>query len=126
MGKLALLIGVSEYETGLPALPKAVRDVEKLAEILQNPEVGGFDKVEVLKDPDRQTMADRMYEFFTSAKKDDLVLLFFSGHGVISEFGNFHLTSRSTRKQQISSFPRRRFLRQKFKAGWAAVDRVGS
>ncbi len=105
MGKLALLIGVSEYESGLPALPKAVRDVEKLAQILQNPEIGGFDKVEVLKDPDRQTMADRMYEFFASAKKDDLVLLFFSGHGVISEFGNFHLTSRSTRKQQDQLIP---------------------
>ncbi|MBD1996723.1 GUN4 domain-containing protein [Leptolyngbya sp. FACHB-541] len=105
MGKLALLIGVSEYTDGLNPLPSAVRDVAALRQVLHDPQIGGFDEVTVLSNPERQDMADRLYDFFTNSKKDDLLLLFFSGHGVVNEWGSFHLASRSTRKQQDKLMP---------------------
>ncbi len=54
--KIALLIGVSEYEPGLSKLPAAVKDVEAMQRILQHKEMCGFDKVEILINPDAQEM----------------------------------------------------------------------
>jgi uncharacterized caspase-like protein len=42
MAKVALLIGVSEYENGLNPLPGAVKDVEAMQRVLAHPEMGGF------------------------------------------------------------------------------------
>ena len=50
MGKFALLIGVSESsEEDLPALPSAIEDVKAMQAVLQNPNLGGFDSVKILK-----------------------------------------------------------------------------
>jgi hypothetical protein len=96
MRKFALLIGVSDYAWGLQPLPKAVLDVDKLEQVLKNPEIGGFEKVDVLRNPDRQLMEVKIEEFFADSQRDDLLLLYFSGHGVVDEAGNFYLSSRST------------------------------
>jgi hypothetical protein len=42
MAKVALLVGVSEYEPGLNPLPGAVKDVDAVREVLLHPEMGGF------------------------------------------------------------------------------------
>lgn len=44
MAKVALLIGVSEYETGLNPLPVAVKDVEAMQRVLVHSEMGGSAK----------------------------------------------------------------------------------
>jgi len=100
MTKVALLIGVSEYEPGLTSLPSAVRDVEAMRQVLANPEMGGFATADitVLPNPDRQTMADAIYNLFANRQKDDLVLFYFSGHGVVDDSGEFYFATRSTRK----------------------------
>ncbi|WP_199325196.1 caspase family protein [Phormidium sp. FACHB-1136] len=56
MAKVALLIGVSEYDPGLNPLPAAVKDIEALRRVLQDPEMGGFDEVKILANPDAHTM----------------------------------------------------------------------
>ena len=38
MAKIALLIGVSEYEEGLAPLPSAVKDIKELQRVLQHPD----------------------------------------------------------------------------------------
>ena len=100
MAKIALLIGVSEYEPGLNPLPAAVRDVEALQKVLLNPAIGGFAESDVvlLKNPNRQTMEEAIEMLFTGRSKDDLVLLFFSGHGIKDDAGRLFLTTRGTRK----------------------------
>ena len=100
MAKIALLIGVSEYEPGLNPLPAAVRDVEALQKVLLNPAIGGFAESDVvlLKNPDQSTMALAIETLFTGRSKDDLVLLFFSGHGIKDDAGRLFLTTRGTRK----------------------------
>jgi len=102
MTKVALLIGVSEYEPGLTPLPSAVRDVEAMRQVLANPEMGGFaaTDITVLPNPDRQTMEDAIYTLFANRQKDDLLLFYFSGHGVVDDGGEFYFASRSTRKDQ--------------------------
>ncbi|BAZ30852.1 hypothetical protein NIES4074_33190 [Cylindrospermum sp. NIES-4074] len=98
MAKIALLIGVSEYEPGLSLLPNAVNDVEAMQRVLLNPEMGGFDNADVLKNPQRQMMEDAIYELYANRQKEDLLLLYFSGHGVTEDTGDFYFSTRFTRK----------------------------
>ena len=100
MAKVALLIGVSEYEPGLNPLPAAVKDLDALKEVLLNPDIGGFAKsdVVILKNPERQVMEESIETLFANRHKDDLVLLFFSGHGIKDDTGRLHLATSKTRK----------------------------
>jgi hypothetical protein len=99
MAKSALLIGVSEYQTGLASLPGAVRDVSAMQQVLQHPQVGGFDQVLTLLNPASQEMREAIESLFSDRKKDDLTLLFFSGHGVKDDQGRLYFATRSTRKK---------------------------
>lgn len=100
MAKKALLIGVSEYQPGLHALPAAQNDVQAIAKVLTHPEMGGFaaSDVEQLVNPDAQQMREAIEMLFCDRSKEDLVVLYFSGHGVKDDNGKLHLTSRTTRK----------------------------
>ena len=99
MAKLALLIGVSEYQ-GLPPLPGSVLDVDALREVLVHPEMGGFAETDVfiLKNPQRQEMEDQIYRLFANRSRDDLLLFYFSGHGARDERGQLYLANSNTRK----------------------------
>jgi len=100
MAKFALLIGVSEYEPWLNPLPAAVKDLDAMREVLLHPDMGGFAEsdVELLKNPERQEMEERIETLFANRNKDDLVLLFFSGHGIKDDAGRLYLASSTTRK----------------------------
>jgi tetratricopeptide (TPR) repeat protein len=97
MGKLALLIGVNNYGRGLAPLKSPSKDVNALAEVLKQPEIGAFDRVQTLLDPNPQEMEGGIRDFFQSSRKEDLVLLYFSGHGIVDRSGSqFFLGTRST------------------------------
>ncbi|WP_161564404.1 caspase, EACC1-associated type [Okeania hirsuta] len=98
MAKIALLIGASEYLPEFPALPSAVKDVEAMKEVLGNSEMGGFDNIEVLKNSNRQQIEEAIYDLFADRNKDDVLLFYFSGHGVKSREGNLFLATPQTRK----------------------------
>jgi uncharacterized caspase-like protein/tetratricopeptide (TPR) repeat protein len=100
MAKMALLIGVSDYEPGLPPLPGAAKDIEAMRRVLQDAEIGGFDDVKTLSNPDLQVMQETIETLFLGRTKGDLVLLFFSGHGIKDDNGRLHLATRITRKTQ--------------------------
>jgi hypothetical protein len=94
--KVALLIGVSQYEAGLPPLPAAPNDVEAMRRVLQDSKIGGFDEVETLIDPDPVAMQIAIGKLLKGCQKEDLALLFFSGHGITNDDGRLYLTTRIT------------------------------
>ena len=99
MDKIALLIGVTDYGSGLNALPSAIKDVEAVKRVLQHPDMGGFDEVKPLINPDPLTMQEAIQALFLDrCTKDDLVLLFFSGHGIKDERGKLYFATHITRK----------------------------
>ena len=98
MTKVALLIGVSEYKPGLNPLPAAVRDIEAMQGVLQHPDFGAFDEIKRLPNPGLLEMRSAIAELFGDRDTDDLVLLYFSGHGVTDEYGKFFLTNCDTQK----------------------------
>jgi uncharacterized caspase-like protein len=101
--KVALLIGVSEYKAGLPPLPAAPNDVEAMQRVLQDPNMGGFDVVEPLLNPDPFAMQDAIERLFAECQKDDLALLFFSGHGITDDNGRLFLTTHLTNEKRFKA-----------------------
>ncbi len=100
MAKVALLIGVSEYSSGLKPLPAPPKDVVAMQEVLQNPEMGGFDEVKTLINPNHWQMEEEIEIWFKERQPDDLLLLFFSGHGVKDESRELYFATCNTRKDQ--------------------------
>ena len=100
MAKVALLIGVSEYEPGLNPLPAAVKDLDAMRKVLLHPEMGGFAESDIvlLKNPRRQEMEESIETLFANRHRDDLILLFFSGHGIKDDAGRLYLGTSKTRK----------------------------
>ena len=107
MNKFALLIGVSEYQSGFSPLPTTVKDVEAIQEVLVNPEIGEFaaENVTVLKNPQKPDMEEAIHDLYDNRQRDDLLLLYFSGHGLINDDGNFYFSTSSTKKKNASFLP---------------------
>ncbi|KST68224.1 caspase, EACC1-associated type [Mastigocoleus testarum] len=102
MAKFALLIGVSEYQKELKPLPAAVNDVEAMRRVLVNPEMGGFAEsdIEVLTNPQPQKIRDAIFQLFlANRQKNDLLLFYFSGHGIKDDRGKLYLSSCETHKE---------------------------
>ena len=103
MGKFALLIGVSEYSEGenpLSALPAALNDVRALSVVLEDSNIGEFDEVTVLENPSAGQIRSKIEALFADRSADDLVLLYFSGHGITDQQGNFFFSTPKTHKNQ--------------------------
>jgi tetratricopeptide (TPR) repeat protein len=106
MAKVALLIGVGEYQSSeLENLAAVERDVAAMRDVLVQPEIGGFAVADVtlLLNPEPQQMREVLERLFADRQSEDLLLLYFSGHGVVDDFGNFHLTTALTDQASLKS-----------------------
>lgn len=108
MAKFALLIGVSEYSEGLRPISSAILDVEAMRRVLEHPDMGAFDQhqVKVLPNPDKGSMEKAVEDLFANRQRDDLVLLYFSGHGLKDQKARFFLSTRDTGRDQNGDFRR--------------------
>ena len=86
--KWAVVIGISEYlhsGRGIPALKFAHRDARSFAQFLRSPKGGGFEaaRVKVLINKEATTVNVRsaLFTFLQQARKNDLVIVYFAGHG---------------------------------------------
>lgn len=98
MAKTALLIGTSHYQKGFKTLPAAPKDVAALRAVLQNPEIGCFDDVQTLIDQANGEIAATIETWFRQRQRDDLALLYFSGHGIKDDRGKLYFAASNTRK----------------------------
>jgi uncharacterized caspase-like protein len=98
MAKVALLIGISKYKD-FPDLPGTQTDIRVMRMALQEPQIGGFDSVQVLINPNRTDMERAIETLFSeNRQRDDLVLLYFSGHGVRDDNGALYFATTVTEK----------------------------
>jgi formylglycine-generating enzyme required for sulfatase activity len=104
MKRLALLVATSEYAEckDLKPLHGSLLDVEAMQRVLIANGEFDADDVVVLKNTSRQAIEDAIHDLFNAPdrSRDDLVLFYFSGHGVIDEGGKLFLGTPSTRKQK--------------------------
>ena len=95
--KFALIIGNSEYtDKNLACLKTPSADVGALAEVLLDSTRGGFDEVQTLINESDSTIRKAIERFFARKKSDDLLLLYFSGHGVMDDQGRLYLAAQDT------------------------------
>jgi len=98
VGRYALLIAASEYEDQtLAQLRAPAQDVDRLAAILEAPEVGGFTSVTVLHDAADYQLRMAIEEMLTERLRDDLVLLYFSCHGIVDAQHRLYFATTNTR-----------------------------
>lgn len=93
--RIALVVGVRDY-IQFSQLPNSLRDAEMMAHVLKV--VAGFDEVSILIDPDQMRLAEAIELLFADRDKDDLILLYYSGHGIKDERGQLFLAVPNTRK----------------------------
>ncbi|MGH3975483.1 MAG: caspase, EACC1-associated type [Pseudonocardiaceae bacterium] len=99
--KVALLVGCCRYEDPKSFRPlPAARDVDELGRVLGDPAIGGF-TVDTLLDEPSQAVHERIVEFFTDRKSDDLLLLYFSCHGVLDSKGQLYFVAANTAKNRL-------------------------
>jgi uncharacterized caspase-like protein len=95
--KAALIIGNRQYQDSrLAALTTPGHDAERLAAVLRDPEVSEFDDVSVMLDEPERELRRAIARFFSGRTRDDLLLFYFSGHGVRDEDGALFLASADT------------------------------
>jgi hypothetical protein len=98
MVKIALLIGVSEYGFGFNLLPGAIRDVEAMQQVLQAEDIGNFDEVKRLLNPNPPVMREAITQLFSGRNPSDVILLFFAGHLVQDDNRQLYFTTSITCK----------------------------
>src|SRR5689334_8700757 len=93
MARHALLVGVSEFQDQrLDRLNAPINDVIALRGILQDPARGRFDSVELSINEDYMAIRDRLARLYQDRTPDDLLLLYYSGHGIL-ERGRLYLAT---------------------------------
>jgi hypothetical protein len=103
-GKFALIIGNTEYiDPGLAQLTAPGRDAEDFARVLQDQNICSFEQVNILLNQLSSTVIEAIDEFFDQKKPDDLLVLYFSGHGVRDELGSLYLAVRNTIRTRLRS-----------------------
>jgi hypothetical protein len=99
----ALLIGNAVYDDiGLRRLRAPSRDVEALAGVLSDPEVGLF-QTEVVVDQLAAQVRVRIEQFFADRRPDDQLVLYFSGHGLKDATGALYLAAKDTRITDLTN-----------------------
>ncbi|GAA1576859.1 hypothetical protein GCM10009789_33000 [Kribbella sancticallisti] len=99
--RLALLIATYEYEdTGLRRLTTPAHDAEALAAVLEDPEIAGFE-VRTLVNAPTHEVGEAIAEFYGESRRDDLTLLYFTGHGLKDDNGRLHLAMSNTKRDRL-------------------------
>ena len=82
--RVALVVGVQDYDDpALGELLYPLDDARAFARVLEAPELGDFDRVEVLEAPTRSQFDAAFSELTAGLQGQDTVLVYFSGHGVL-------------------------------------------
>lgn len=110
----ALIVGVSSYEH-MPALRFPDDDAYRLFAFLKSPPGGAIpdDRIRILVDEDatRQNIVQGMQDLFLKAGPQDLIILYFSGHGLPGAFlpidynGDDHVLAHSDIKRWLDRSP---------------------
>jgi uncharacterized caspase-like protein len=102
--RYALVIGNSNYQDErLPDLKSSIVDAERFAELLADQKVGAFTHVEKLIDENSETVKRYIERFFSKKTREDLLLLYFSGHGIRSQSGQLFLAAKDTSQDYLRS-----------------------
>ena len=99
--KFALIMANTKYQDeSFAKLTSPGRDAEEFAEVLR--ELAGFE-VQVLLNDAESNVSRAIEHFFSDRTSKDLLLLYFSGHGIRNDQGKLYLAASDTKKNFLRS-----------------------
>jgi len=102
--RYAVLIASSEYQdTNLQNLRYPENDVDGLNEVLSSEKYGNFSETFILKNRPSNEVLKKVNQVIKRAGKDDLVLIYFSGHGKLNRAGKLHLATTDTEVELLEA-----------------------
>lgn len=123
MSSHALLIGISRFtDPKLDRLNAPRSDVEAFARVLKDPERGGFTSVTTCIDQELQVIRDQLASLLLHERNpDDLVLVYYSGHGIITRGQRLFLAT----QQSQFDYPQAASLSAAEIKDWLEQSRAG-
>lgn len=99
----ALIVAGDAYiEPSLRQLRAPTNDVEELAAVLEDPEIGDFEVRTLFNVPAHEVNL-AMEEFFDDRRPDDLLLAYFSCPGIKDESGGLYFAMANTRLRRLGA-----------------------
>jgi hypothetical protein len=100
--RLALLIATYQHQdTELRQLTAPAHDAEAFTAVLENPDIAGFEVTTLINEPHHR-VGEAIGEFYRDRRRDDLTLVYFTGHGVKDDHGQLYLAMTNTRRDNLS------------------------
>lgn len=102
-GRHALLVATGTYDNqALSRLRSPAGDALALAEVLQDPRIGDFEVDRVVDRPHHE-VTRAVERFFLDRRRDDLLLLHLSCHGLKNDNGELHFATADTDRRLLAS-----------------------
>ncbi|MFD7766736.1 caspase family protein [Streptomyces sp. NPDC059787] len=102
-GRYALLVATGRYDNEeLRRLRSPAGDAQALAEVLEDPEIGDFE-VSMVVDGSHREVTRAIEHFFLDRRRDDLLLLHVSCHGLKNDSGELHFAAGDTDRRLLAS-----------------------
>jgi hypothetical protein len=103
--RYAILIASSKFpeEPGLTPLRCPENDVDAVNELLRSPDFGQFAETFVFPNKPSHEILEQIETVLHDAGRDDLVLIYFSGHGKLNTAGQLCLATANTKLRALGS-----------------------
>ncbi|MEI2762218.1 caspase family protein [Methanothrix soehngenii] len=102
--RYAILIASSQFEDdNLQNQNAPENDVDGLDRILKSKEYGNFSNTFPLKNSPHHRVQEEIDRVIQTANKDDLILIYYSGHGKLDHAGKLHLATTNTNAKYLKS-----------------------
>jgi YVTN family beta-propeller protein len=98
---VALLIATYDYQdAGLRQLTAPAHDAEALAAVLRDPGIAGFEVTALINEPHYRA-GEAIASLYRDRRRDDLTLLYFTGHGLKDDEGRLYLAMTNTQRGSL-------------------------
>lgn len=102
-GRFALLVASDRFsDAGLARLVSPSADVAALGHVLANQEIGGFEVLTEVNRPSHE-VARSVEAFFADRRRDDLLLFYFTGHGLKDDRGRLFFAMTDTERRYLGA-----------------------
>lgn len=99
----ALIVATDQYvDTGLSKLKSPTRDAQELANVLGDPTIGNY-HVRALVNKSEPVVSEEIEGFFAKRRLDDLVVFYYSGHGLKDLTGHLYFAATTTKLDRLAS-----------------------
>src|SRR5215469_365234 len=103
--RFALIVANSDYQEDpdLSRLIAPAQDADALYSVLKDPNIGGFDDVRIIKNQPSYEISKEIQTFLNERRPTDMLLLYFSCHGIKNEDGQLYFAATNTRRTILDS-----------------------